>query len=144
MQCDPIIATQYVEKVVPLIQEAKHTLDICVFDWRWYPNDVGAACSLFNRSIVDAIHRGVTVRALVNSENIAGTLRAAGAQVKKFVSAHLLHCKMIVIDDKIIVTGSHNFSQSAFQANYELSVILSDGVDTSEFNNFFKSLWQSQ
>lgn len=144
MQCEPIIAGQFVSKVKPFIDSAKNSLDICVFDWRWYPNDPGAVCQQFNLSIVAAVKRGVKVRALVNSDSVAQILRSVGVQVKKHISAHLLHLKMILIDDKIVITGSHNYTQSAFQANRELSVILSDGVDTSEFSKFFNNIWQSQ
>jgi len=141
MLCQPIIANQFVKKVVPLIEQAKKSIDICVFDWRWYPHDPGAPAQIFNQSIVQAIKRGVKVRALVNSENIATSLRAVGAEVKRYVSSHLLHCKIMLIDDIIVVTGSHNYTQSAMTANRELSVILSDGVDMSDFRVYFQTLW---
>lgn len=143
MKCETIIANQYVKKVVPLIESAKDSIDICVFDWRWYANDVGELCQKFNQSIVSAVRRGVKVRALVNSEEIAAPLRKVGLAVKVHNSARLLHLKMMIIDQKIVVTGSHNYSKSAFNTNYELSVILSDNFDVFEFSNFFQTLWQN-
>jgi len=84
------------------------------------------------------------VRAIVNSEDVACKLRKAGVDVKKFVSKHLLHCKLMIIDDKIVITGSHNYTQSAFEANFEISVILSELANISDFSNFFNNLWLSQ
>jgi len=144
MQCEPIIAGKFIEKVIPYIDTARQQIDICVFDWRWYPNDPGAPAQKFNQAIVEAIKRGVKVRALVNNENVAANLRAVGAEVKRHVSSHLLHCKVMIIDDEVIITGSHNYTQSAMTANCELSVILSEGVDTSEFSKYFINLWQNQ
>lgn len=141
MEVEAIIASKFLEKVRPLIDEAVQMIDICVFDWRWYPSDPGGTCQQFNRAIVDAIRRGVEVRAIVNSQNVADTLRQVGAQVKKFQSAHLLHAKLMIIDDKIVVTGSHNYTQSAFSANYELSVILRDVVNIGDYSQFFHNLW---
>jgi phosphatidylserine/phosphatidylglycerophosphate/cardiolipin synthase-like enzyme len=46
----------------------------------------------------------------------------------------------MIIDDEIVVTGSHNYTQNAFQMNMELSVILTQPFDISEFSNFFNSL----
>ena len=144
MFCEPVIANEFFKKVVPLLENAKNTIDICVFDWRWYPHDPGNTVQQFNQCLVQAVRRGVKVRALVNSDNIAGQLRAVGVEVKKFISTHLLHCKLMIIDDKIVLTGSHNYTQSAFNANYELSVILDDVGPNSEFSKYFLRLWQSQ
>jgi phosphatidylserine/phosphatidylglycerophosphate/cardiolipin synthase-like enzyme len=140
MQCETIIAGDFVKKVVPLIDSARHTLDLCVFDWRWYPQDPSSPVQLFNQAIVSAVRRGVTVRALVNSDSILTTLRSVGVDAKKFVSGHLLHCKFIILDSTTIITGSHNYTQSAFSSNFELSVVLSDGVDCFPFQDFFNRL----
>ena len=143
MELQTIVATQFVNKVIPYVNRAKNSIDICVFDWRWYPNDPGAACQQFNQSIVSAVRRGVKVRALVNSESVAQILRSVGVECKKHASSHLLHLKMMLIDDKIVITGSHNYTQSAFTTNYELSVVLSEVDSVSEFSNFFINLWQN-
>lgn len=144
MNCETIIAGDFVKKVVPLIDRCLNTLDLCVFDWRWYQNDPGAPVQLFNQSIVRAVKRGVKVRALVNNDNVMGILRSVGVDSKKFISGHLLHCKFMVLDSEVVITGSHNYTQSAFSSNYELSVILGDGVNIFDFSNFFNVLWQSQ
>ena len=142
MTCEPIIAGKFVEKVRPLIDEAVNTIDICVFDWRWYPQDPASAAQIFNAAVVRAARRGVQVRAIVNNQNVADILKECGAQTKKFVSAHLLHNKLMIIDGKTVITGSHNYTQSAFTANYELSVILNDIIGLGEIQTFFNNLWK--
>lgn len=141
MTCEPIIASEFVKKMIPIIDEARQMIDICVFDWRWYPQDPGSVAQLYNQAVIRAIKRGVCVRAIVNSQQVADTLREAGAKTKKHISAHLLHTKLMIVDDSIIITGSHNYTQSAFSANYELSVILRDVVAIGDFSNFFNALW---
>jgi len=143
MQIEPVVAGEFVSKIVPLINQSKNTIDVCVFDWRWYPNDPGSPCQKFNQAIVQAVKRGVKIRAIVNSASVAQTLKNVGVNVKHHLSAHLLHLKMLVIDDKIVITGSHNYTQSAFSANYELSVILNEVLPNSVFSQFFVTLWQS-
>jgi len=139
-----IIGRQFPEKVIPLLDTAKNKIDIMVFDWRWYVTEPGSSCQLFNQAVARAARRGVKIRAIVNSDDIAAHLRAIGVDVKKFVSKHLLHCKLMILDDRLIVTGSHNYTQSAFTMNMELSVVLDELVDISDFNNFFLNIWQSQ
>ncbi len=144
MQCEAIIAGQFATKVIPLIQAAKNSVDICVFDWRWYFDQPGEACQLFNQAVVQAVRRGVRVRALVNSDSIRQILLGVGVEARRHFSSHLLHLKILIIDDTIVITGSHNYTQSAFGANYELSVILNPVSVNSDFSNFFLTLWQSQ
>jgi phosphatidylserine/phosphatidylglycerophosphate/cardiolipin synthase-like enzyme len=128
-------------KVIPLIEQAKKSIDIVVFDWRWYPSDPGAACQLFNQAIICARRRGVAVRALVNNCDIAKILLNEGCQAKRLISTKLMHCKLMIIDNDTIITGSHNYSQAAFQMNFELSVIIKNEPVSADFNKFFNNLW---
>jgi len=138
-----IIGRQFPKTVIPLIESAKKTIDIIVFDWRWYPQDPGAAVQLFNQSIVRAVRRGVKVRAIANSNEIVKTLKSVGVEAKRLISVNLVHAKLMIIDSEKIIIGSHNYTQSAFQMNYEISVVLDKPENISDFFSFFNSLWQS-
>jgi phosphatidylserine/phosphatidylglycerophosphate/cardiolipin synthase-like enzyme len=138
---EPISGREYPQKVIPLIESAKNSIDVVVFDWRWYPNDSGASCQLFNQAIIRAVRRGVKIRAVANNDQIIQILKNEGCEAKRLKTTKLVHSKLMIIDKKIIIMGSHNFTQSAFQMNLELSVILSgDGWEDS-FLSFFNNLW---
>lgn len=137
-----IIGKEFPEKVIPLFDSAKSSIHIIVFDWRWYPDDPANPAQLFNASLVRAISRGVIVSALVNSKSLADTLRKVGVDVKVVNTKNLMHAKIIIIDEKDVVIGSHNYTQSAFTTNFEFSVLLDDGIDTLPFLNFFNMLCQ--
>ncbi|HPT40554.1 MAG TPA: phospholipase D-like domain-containing protein [Candidatus Paceibacterota bacterium] len=143
MKNETIIANEFIKKVLPLIDNSKKNIDIVVFDWRWYPTEPGSDCQKFNIAILNALKRGVRVRALVNSDDIATKLRSVGAESRKHRSTHLLHAKLMIIDNEFVVTGSHNYTQSAMTTNYELSVILSEIENIESFNNFFANIWQN-
>jgi len=134
-----IIGKYFPKKVIPLIDQSVKSIDIIVFDWRWYPQDPGASVQLFNQAIVRAATRGVKIRAVVNNDEILKTLLERGVFAKKPKFKNLMHCKLIIIDDKIVVIGSHNYTQNAFNVNLELSVILDDESPKTEFVNFFNS-----
>lgn len=136
-----IIGKEFPEKVIPLIDEAKTSIDIVVFDWRWYPQTPGSPVQLFNQAIVRAVRRGVKVRAIANNNEIVGTLKSVGVAAKKLVTPKLVHVKLMVIDNEIFIIGSHNYTESAFEMNYELSII-SKGRETNQrilefFNNLY-------
>lgn len=138
-----IIGSQFPKKVIPLIENAQKTIDIIVFDWRWYPQDPGASVQLFNQAIVRSVRRGVRVRAIVNNNEIVNVLNSVGCDAKKILTKRLVHCKIMIIDDSIVVTGSHNYTQSAFHMNLELSVILDNLDKVSDFSNFFENLFKN-
>jgi phosphatidylserine/phosphatidylglycerophosphate/cardiolipin synthase-like enzyme len=137
-----IIGKNYPRQVIPLIESAVKSIKIVVFDWRWYENDPANPCQLFNASIVRAKKRGVQVQACVNSNAIKTPLTLNNIDVRIPISKNLIHTKFIIIDDKILVMGSHNFSQSAFTINFETSVIIDDPLQIQEFVSFFNSIWQ--
>ncbi len=140
---ETIIGNQFPKKVIPLIEAAKNSIDIIVFDWRWYPQDPGAAVQLMNQTIIRARRRGVRVRAIANSDDIIRILKAENCQAKKLITKSLVHCKLMILDGQKVITGSHNYTQSAFLTNLELSVVLDDALSVAEFSSFFKNLWDS-
>jgi phosphatidylserine/phosphatidylglycerophosphate/cardiolipin synthase-like enzyme len=136
----PIFGGEFPEKVLPLIQGAKSVIKIIVFDWRWYPSDPGCACQRFNNAIVMARKRGVAISVLTNCKDVIQVLRSAGIVAKGALSVRLLHSKMIIVDNKHLVIGSHNYTQNAFTSNFEASVILHDCDDLAQFDQYFNSL----
>ena len=138
-----IIGKQFPDKVIPLIDNSKKSIKAVVFDWRWYPQDPGNPVQLFNQAIVRAVRRGVKVQAIANNDEIVRVLKSCGVNAKRLVTKNLLHCKLIIIDDIIIVMGSHNYTQSAFTTNFELSVILYIEPQNLSFEKFYNNLFNN-
>lgn len=138
---DTIVGSQFPKKVIPLIEQSKTSIEIIVFDWRWYPNDPGNSVQLFNQAIIRAVRRGVKVRAIVNNNELLSILNSCGVLARRLTAKNLLHCKLMIIDENIIIIGSHNYTSNAFQMNYELSVILDKVENISVFNSFFNNLY---
>jgi len=133
--------SQYPKYVIPLIEKAKHSIKIVVFDWRWYPQDPGASCQLFNQTLVRASRRGVKIDAIANSDNVNKILNANGINTKKLETGRLVHSKLIIIDNEIVITGSHNFTQSAFNSNIEMSILITNEPNIQTLITFFQNLW---
>ena len=141
MKNEVIVGKDFPQKVIPLIEHAKKTIKIIVYDWRWYSNDAGNAVQLFNQAIIRSVRRGVKVRAIANNDFIVSTLNQNGIDAKKIAVQGLVHAKLMIIDDNIVILGSHNYTHNAFVLNKEISVILIDFDNFLDFNNFFESLW---
>jgi len=136
-----ISGKQFPQVVIPLIENAKTSVDIVVFDWRWYGADPGASVQLFNQAIIRAVRRGVKIRAITNIAEVIVILNKNGMQAKKLITPKLMHCKLMIIDGDKVITGSHNYTMSAFQLNVELSVLITEEENLNEFTEFFNILW---
>lgn len=137
----PIIGSEYPKKVIPLIDAAVQNIDIVVYDWRWYPDQIAHPVQQLNAAIVRASQRGVLVRAIVNADLNLETLKSAGIKARRLKDKRTLHTKMILIDSKTLVIGSHNFTRNAFGANIETSVAVDVPEGVTRFAEFFNNLY---
>ena len=137
----PIISKDFPQVVIPLIDSALQSIDIIVYDWRFYRHDPANAVSLFNTAIARACRRGVNVRCLVQNDGVVDRLKELGCNAKKLNTKKVLHTKLLIIDKRRIVLGSHNYTQNAFTSNHEASifVVLAEKVNglTQYFDNLF-------
>jgi len=138
-----IIGKEFPDKVIPLIDNAKQSIKIIVFDWRWYPNEPGNPVQLFNQAIIRAKRRGIDISVVSNVQDVVGILKQQNIKAVRPNIAKLIHTKMILIDDKILVIGSHNLTQSAFTMNFELSVIVESETTLDRFAKYFDNLFNT-
>lgn len=138
----PIISKEFPKLVVPLIDSALDSIDIIVFDWRFYKNDPANPVSIFNQAIGRAARRGVKVRCLVQNEGLVDDLKAMGCQARKLQSKRILHTKLILIDKRRIILGSHNYTQHAFSSNHEASIFVDLGSEQNTFVDYFNNLYE--
>jgi len=141
MENETIKGAEYPEKVGKLIDTAKSTIDILMFDWRWYKDDIGHPLQIFNQKLVRAVRRGVRIRTITNYAELVDTLNILGFYAKKWPHKNLLHSKLVIIDNQIVVSGSHNFTGNAFCANLETSVILHEETLAKSFTEYFNNIW---
>ncbi len=110
-------------KLLELIDSAKMSLKVAMFTWT-HPK--------LTEAIIRAHHRGVHVTAVIDNNQGTGTgaevvhkLRQAGILTYLSKGEGLLHYKMAIIDDAILVMGSANWTRSAFARNDDCFLVLS-------------------
>ena len=103
-------------RVVDAIAQAKSSVHFMAFS---YTDDaIGAA-------MIDAHQRGLEVEGVFERQNAKGTgaeyenLRDAGIPVEVDSNCYIMHHKTMIIDDRIVITGSYNFTKSAEKSNDE-------------------------
>jgi phosphatidylserine/phosphatidylglycerophosphate/cardiolipin synthase-like enzyme len=99
----------------------------------------------------EAVRRGVRVDAIIEQgkerDNVsevnadtARKLRAAGIRVCMDAPERTMHTKMIVIDRRTLIIGSHNLTQSALKHNREVSIRIESPPLAEEALRYMKSL----
>lgn len=136
-----IIGKEFAANVIPFIEQSKKTIDIVVFDWRWYPDQIGSAIQKFNNAIITQSKKNTKFRIITNCQNTLNILAQNGLKIKQWQSKKLLHTKLMIIDNEIVILGSHNYTMSAFTINYEVSVIIQDKEVVNRLRTYFESLW---
>ena len=142
MENEILISGEFSKKMIPLIKKAKRSIDIIVFDWGWYADEMGEQIQIFNNAIFNANKHGVKVRALVQKRLVKVILESLGIESKVLHSKYLLHIKLMIIDGEIAVLGSHNYTKNAFNLNYEVSVIIKDSKSLDRLKEYFKNIYQ--
>lgn len=137
----PIVGADYPKQVIPLISTAKKNIDIVVYDWRWYANQPAHSVQRFNIALINAVKRGVEVRAVVNHGTFIPLFNKVGIKARQIKSKRVVHSKFIIIDNEILIIGSHNFTRNAFGSNIETSLALTLPKDQTRFFEFFNNLY---
>jgi len=148
----PAIATDYPKVIVPLLNSASHKIDVIMYEWKWYTHESAGGVEKFNLAFQAAARRGVKVRVLLNIESMGHAitkintrteqyLRMAGCEVKFGQIGIATHAKLIMIDDRILVLGSHNISKGSFSRNQEASIVVEGGEAIRAYLDYFKLLW---
>jgi len=68
-------------------------------------------------------------------------LRLAGVEVKFGQIGVATHAKMLIVDDRILILGSHNISKGSFSRNQEASIVVEGGEAIRPYIDYFSVLW---
>lgn len=127
-----------VARLVELIDHCGRSLDVCVFTITH--NDLAWAVRRAHR-------RGVAVR-VVTDDNKAhdlgsdiAALRGEGIAVVTDHSPAHMHHKFAIVDGRLLITGSFNWTRSAAEENQENFLVSDDPVLVGAYQKEFVSLW---
>ena len=136
-----LIGNDYPKKVIKLIDAAKTSIDIVVYDWRWYPDQPAHAVQQFNIALVRAVQRGIKVRAVVNAHILIDILNSVGIKARQIRDKRVVHTKILILDRATLVIGSHNFTRNAFTSNIETSIVVEIPEEVTRLAEFFENLY---
>ncbi len=126
-------------KLIKFIQSAKESLDIAIFDIN--------LDKLVHEILIQS--KKVKVRILVDRREAKGRstlvplLLKAGANVRYGRQKGIMHNKFIIVDSKIMETGSFNYTNGAAFKNNENQVYLSTPEVVTKYKARFEKIWEN-
>jgi phosphatidylserine/phosphatidylglycerophosphate/cardiolipin synthase-like enzyme len=108
-------------RIIELINEAETSVRLMTFVFT--DDDIASALIAQHRA-------GLQVSGVMEARNVDGsgsdydTMVRAGVDLLEDGNPYILHHKVIILDDEIVITGSYNFSASAAEKNDENVLII--------------------
>ena len=135
-----IVGREYADFLIEQVRNAKRSVKVLVYDWRWYSHDIGSKIQQFNYVLQEVSRNGVDVEVLVNTDFVSTHFAGTRVKVKKVETKKIMHAKRVIIDEKIACAGSHNFTKNAFDLNHEITIATDDEETVSRLLKFFEAL----
>ncbi len=135
---------QIKERLIKAIQESKETIDIAIFNFTSHN---------LRTALVKAKKRGVKIRVITDAKeaqndehSLIPTLVQEGFEVRllKKQGEGIMHDKFAVFDQKLLFTGSYNWTESAEKRNYENVLFIPNEEIIKKYEQEFERMWTAK
>jgi phosphatidylserine/phosphatidylglycerophosphate/cardiolipin synthase-like enzyme len=98
-------------------------------------------------SLTSAQNRGVKVRVYLDRSQIESTYSVSrllvqeGLKVRISTNNYIMHHKFAIIDNRLLLTGSYNWTLAANNKNNENLMVIDDPEVITRYQNQFEKLW---
>lgn len=148
----PLANARYYYGLLELIGEATSSVSVAMFHAAL--PEAGHPTRQILDALVGAHRRGATVRVLLDRDRASDPflsstinspaydfLTAAGVATRRDADDTLLHSKLVVVDRRIVVIGSHNWSAGSYFQFDDLSVAVTSATYGAVMEARFDALW---
>jgi len=130
-----VMDAQYFEVAKKLIQEAKHSIQVMMFEMGYYDRYPNTPSNLLIKELMNATKRGVKVEVILEvkegedrttkrNRHTGKVLSEGGVEVIYDPLFKTTHAKFIVVDGRLTLLGSTNWTYYALTSNNEASVLV--------------------
>ncbi len=139
---------QYFQTAQKMIRESRESIYVMMFEMGYYENHPNSPSNLLVRDLIDARKRGVKVQVILDvregedrttkrNRHTGKILYAGGVDVTYDSLSKTTHAKMMIIDRKLALVGSTNWTFYALTDNHEASVLIRSKEVAKEMIDYF-------
>ena len=127
-------------KLLKFVSSARKSIDVAIYDI----NLDALVHELLIKSKTMPVRIVVDRRRAKGNHSLVPLLAKAGAQVRYGHQRGIMHNKFVVVDGKMIETGSFNHTNHASRANNENQVYLANPAIVSRYAQRFEKIWEQR
>jgi phosphatidylserine/phosphatidylglycerophosphate/cardiolipin synthase-like enzyme len=136
---------EYFERVFELIDSADKSIHLVMFEIKYYDKYPDSEVNRLVEKLIKKNSEGVEVKIIVDQfltdKRAVEILEKTGVNIKWDSTKLTTHNKLIIIDGRIVLIGSTNWSYYSFSKNHESNVIFHDRDSAKKFESYFETLW---
>jgi cardiolipin synthase len=145
---------EYFQTVWRCFKEAQSSIKVMMFEASYYDKYPSSPTNVLVQELVAAHKRGVAVKVIlerrnerekadVSNEKTGTILSREGVDVVYDPATITTHAKLLIIDGKISVVGSTNWTYSALEKNHEVSVLIHSAEVAQRLQDYFQTIWKT-
>jgi phosphatidylserine/phosphatidylglycerophosphate/cardiolipin synthase-like enzyme len=130
-----VMDAQYFQVAKKMIQEAKHSVQVMMFEMGYYDQHPNTPSNLLIKELIEARKRGVKVEVILEvregedrttkrNRHTGRILSEGGVEVIYDSLSKTTHTKLMVVDGQLTLLGSTNWTYYALTNNNEASVLI--------------------
>lgn len=139
---------QYFQVAKKMIQEAKHSIQVMMFEMGYYDQYPNTPSNLLIKELIDARKRGVKVEVILEvkegedrttkrNRHTGKILSEGGVEVIYDSPSKTTHAKLMVADGQLTLLGSTNWTYYALTNNNEASVLVRSKEVAQALKDYF-------
>jgi phosphatidylserine/phosphatidylglycerophosphate/cardiolipin synthase-like enzyme len=137
---------EYFDRVFELIDSADKSIHLVMFEIKYYDKYPDSEVNQLVEKLIKKNSEGVEVKIIVDQfltdKRAVEILQKTGVDVKWDSTTLTTHSKLIIIDGRVVLIGSTNWSYYSFSKNHESNVIFDDKESAKKFEQYFERVWQ--
>ena len=126
------------DRAVNAIANSKESVDVAIYSF---------TSKEIEQALLKAKAKGVKVRVILDyvqssqESSVAKGLQAKGVDVRIYPKSTVMHNKYAVIDNKVVITGSFNWTTNADERNRENLLVSNSPALAEKYESDFFKLW---
>ena len=143
-----VLDAQYFQVAKKMIQQAKHSIQVMMFEMGYYDEYPMALSNLLIRELINAGKRGVKVEVILEVKEGGDRTTERNRHTGKILSggrveviydslSKTTHGKLMVVDGELSLLGSTNWTCYALTSNNEASVLVRSKEVAKAFVDYF-------
>lgn len=143
---------EYSPAALGIIQGAKEEILLSTFKIQESTRPDSRALQVLIEALQAAALGGRRVKFLLNwersrrgvartNESVANHLASAGVEIRYLPDGRCNHAKILIVDGRSMIAGSHNWSRASLTRNFELSIFSDDEIVVAAVREVFFTTW---